>query len=61
MCLNLINPMIPHKDYPGQDLTKLKHKAFSLIFGVVNSILTHTVTSQVLDYAQKSFDLELKI
>ena len=24
-CLNLINPVTPHKDYPDQDFTKLKH------------------------------------
>ena len=31
MCLNLINLVTPHKDYLGQDLTKLKYKAFSII------------------------------
>ena len=25
LCLNLINPMTPHKDYPDQDFTKLKY------------------------------------
>ena len=53
--------MIPHKDYPDQSLTKLKYKAFFSILEVVNSILTHAPTSQVLDYVQKSFDLELEI
>ena len=61
MCLNLINPMTPHKDCPGQGLTKLKHKAFSPIFWMVNFILIHAPTSQVLDYAQKPFDPKLKI
>ena len=25
MCLNLINPMTPHKDYSDQDFVELKH------------------------------------
>ena len=25
LCLNLINPVTPHRDYPGQGFTKLKY------------------------------------
>ena len=61
MYLNPINFVTPHKDCPGQGLTKLKHKAFSPISWSGQFHLDSAPTLQVLDYAQKLFDLELKI
>ena len=46
MCLNLINPVTPYKDYLGQDFTELKHNIdYLLKLEAVNPILTHTLTS----------------
>ena len=54
LCLNLINPVTPYKDYPSQGFTSLKHsEALSPKSGVINPILTYTQILQVLDRIQK--------
>ena len=49
-------------DYPGQGFAKLKYSdSFFSNSWSGQSHLDHTLTSQVLDYAQKPFITELKI
>ena len=49
-------------DYPGQDFAKLKYSdSFFSNSWSGQSHLDHTLTSQVLDYAQKPSITELKI
>ena len=49
-------------DYPGQDFAKLKYSdSFFSNSWSAQSYLDHTLTSQVLDYAQKPSITKLKI